>query len=143
MEQLNTATVNKPAAPGRLWFRLGMAVNLLGLVLYGIQFFALKQIVMPWYVLVLATLGVLMMAAPVWQQPSWSRLLGLGLFLLLTVFDWYFLVFFSRLPPYTGPAQTDHKFPAFTTTLADGSPFTEQDLQQGIPTVVLFFRGRW
>jgi hypothetical protein len=49
----------------------------------------------------------------------------------------------TRTGPYTGPAQRDHKVPAFATTLADGRAFTDKDLDKGSPTVLLFFRGRW
>ena len=36
-----------------------------------------------------------------------------------------------------------YHIPAFATSLADGKSFTEKDLATGIPTVLLFFRGRW
>jgi peroxiredoxin len=34
-------------------------------------------------------------------------------------------------------------FPVFTTTKADGSPFTQRDLEGDRITVMVFFRGRW
>ena len=46
-------------------------------------------------------------------------------------------------PPYAGPAKMGEKLPAFTATLADGSPFTNSNLQEGKPTVLVFFRGHW
>jgi cytochrome oxidase Cu insertion factor (SCO1/SenC/PrrC family) len=49
----------------------------------------------------------------------------------------------TMTPLYTGPAEIGRRIPKFTTTLADGTPFTEKDLERGNPTVVLFFRGRW
>jgi hypothetical protein len=49
----------------------------------------------------------------------------------------------SRLPAYTGPVQEGKPFPAFATTWADGRPFTDADLRQSQPTVLVFFRGRW
>jgi hypothetical protein len=33
--------------------------------------------------------------------------------------------------------------PAFTTALADGTEFTNSDLQKGTRTALIFFRGRW
>jgi cytochrome oxidase Cu insertion factor (SCO1/SenC/PrrC family) len=47
----------------------------------------------------------------------------------------------SKLPAYEGPARAGDKLPAFTTTRADGSPFTEKNLQSGQPSALVFFRG--
>ncbi len=49
----------------------------------------------------------------------------------------------AKLPAYAGPAQAGQTLPAFRTTLADGRAFTEQDLQDGAFSVLVFFRGRW
>ena len=42
-----------------------------------------------------------------------------------------------------GPAHAGEKMVPFTTTLADGRVFSQDDLAKGQPTVLLFFRGRW
>jgi hypothetical protein len=31
----------------------------------------------------------------------------------------------------------------FDTTLADGSKFTQDNLENGVPSVLVFIRGRW
>ena len=68
---------------------------------------------------------------------------GVVLFAALCGFQWFAFVVATRTPDYTGPAQTGQKIPAFTTALADGTSFTNKDLEKGKPTVLLFFRGRW
>ena len=49
----------------------------------------------------------------------------------------------AELPDYAGPARAGHPIAAFTSRLADGRPFTQQDLQDGRPSAIVFFRGRW
>ena len=48
-----------------------------------------------------------------------------------------------RLPAYTGPVAAGRPFPAFATIRADGTPFTQSDLEGDQDTVMVFFRGRW
>ena len=98
---------------------------------------------MPWYLPSLATLGVLFMIASVWQRRGIVRSVALGLFVLLCGLEWLFIVVLSRTPDYDGPAQVGSKVPPFTATLADGSQFSNQDLEAANPTVLLFFRGHW
>ena len=142
MEQFVSRTPPTRTARGRWWFVLGALVFVLGLVLYGIQF-GRKDFVVPWYAPILGTVGVGLMAVSWRLRPTVWRVLGLGLFTVLLAGEWYFLLSFSKLPAYTGPARVGQVIPPFSTTRADGRPFTDQDLQQGSPTVLLFFRGRW
>src|SRR5262245_56741840 len=44
---------------------------------------------------------------------------------------------------YTGPVKYGQPFPTFATTVADGSTFTQTDLQGNQHTVTVFFRGHW
>ena len=64
-------------------------------------------------------------------------------FLLLCGFEWFALAVGSRSPAYAGPATPGHKVPSFSSTLADGKPFTEKDLETGTRTALVFYRGRW
>ena len=48
-----------------------------------------------------------------------------------------------RLPAYTGPVAAGQPFPEFATQRADGSPFTQRDLEGDQNNVMVFFRGRW
>jgi hypothetical protein len=48
-----------------------------------------------------------------------------------------------RLPEYTGPIVVGKPLPEFTTSRADGSPFTSRDLGGDTNDVLVFFRGHW
>ena len=70
------------------------------------------------------------------------RVLALLLVMLFAGAEWMFM-YKERLPAYTGPVATGRPFPAFATTRADGTPFTQRDLQGDSNNVLVFFRGRW
>ncbi len=133
-----------PIAPPRRWplFAAGILLFFLGPVIYALQFRA-HQLETPWHAPILATAGVLFMAASAWQRRGIWRSVGLGLFVVLCGFEWFMVVIGIATPTYTGPAQPGHTIPAFATTLASGEEFTTNDLENGVPTVLLFFRGRW
>jgi hypothetical protein len=128
---------------GRSWLWLGVGLFLLGLVLYFVQAFQFKHLVTPWYMPILFTLGALLALVSVRQRPTWTRVIALLVVTLLCAGEWYFILSISRLPEYKGPVQVDKKIPEFTTTFADGSSFSEKDLQKGTPTVLVFYRGHW
>lgn len=143
MEIPETKSGSAPA-PVRRWplFLVGVLLFVLGPALYAVQI-RLKYLAMPWYVLALATLGVLFMVVSVWQRRSVWRSAGLALFVLVCAFEWFAVLVENRTPVYTGPAQPGRQLPAFATTLADGQAFTGTDLKNGRAAVLLFFRGRW
>jgi hypothetical protein len=120
---------------------LGLVLAVVGLGAYVAQVMA-SHLWAPWYLPLSGTLGVLLLVAALVQARSVWRWLALLLVLLLTGVEWSLLLGL-RLPPYTGPVAVGHSFPAFTTTRADGSPFTQRDLQADQHTVFVFFRGRW
>lgn len=127
---------------GRLLFWSGIALAVLGIIIYAVQFQLLKQLTTPWYAPVLATVGVLFMLVAIRRRPSIVRLVGLALVGLVCVFEWHMLLSHG-LPKYVGPAEAGQSAPTFTATRADGSPFTDRDLAYGTPTALVFFRGRW
>jgi hypothetical protein len=136
-------TVAAPAR-GRLFFWAGIGLAVLGMVLNVLQFFALKLLIVPWYLPVLTTLGALLLLVSVVQRRTIVRLLALGLLAVFAGSQWFFLVSLAKLPAYEGPVQVGHKLPAFRTTKADGMLFTERYLESGgAPTILVFFRGRW
>jgi hypothetical protein len=142
MENLTVAPkVSAPPRP-RTYFLLGVLIFSLGVVTFVVQIFGLKRLVVPWYLPVLGTAGVALMVLSVVQRPRIWRILGLAVFVLLNGFEW-FGILSSKLPEYQGPAKVGETIPAFTTTMADGTSFSDQDLQKGNPTVLLFFRGHW
>lgn len=142
MEELQRVPVRK-AVP-RYWplFLAGVLLFIVGPALYVWQF-SLGHLWMPWYVLVLASLGVLLMIMSVWRRPGIVRIAGLLVFVLLCGLEWFVLLEATKTPLYTGPAQPGRKLPEFAAALADGTAFTSLDLEKGIPTVLVFFRGRW
>jgi hypothetical protein len=139
---LSTTAPANERSRGRAYFWAGIGLCLLGLALVVVQY-SLKQLIVPWYTPALTTLGALLLLGSVARRRSIVRVIALGLVAALAGFEWYFLVSLTRLPAYEGPARAGQKIPAFRTTLADGRPFTEQDLQEGTPSVLVFFRGRW
>jgi hypothetical protein len=128
---------------GRWWLWLGVGLCLLGLVLNFVQILLMKLLVVPWYMPILATVGALCALVSIRKRPTWTRGIALVILAALTAGEWYFLLSMSRLPEYKGPVQVERKIPEFTTTLADGRPFTEKDLEKGSPTVLVFNRGHW
>jgi hypothetical protein len=141
MENYSTATA---APPTRRWplFLLGVLLFIAGPAIYVVEF-QMKHLKTPWYVPIMATVGVLLMAVSVIQRRGILRIVGLVLFAVVCGFQWLMLLVGVATPSYTGPAQAGKKMPAFATALADGKAFTDKDLEDGKPTVLLFFRGRW
>ena len=129
-------------ATGRTWVWLAHLAMFGGIIAMVVQLFVLKQLNVPWYMAVLGTLGVILMAVALFQRLGLLRGLLLAAFVALAVLEWYVLLVFVRLPAYAGSARVGEPVPAFTTTLADGTPFSDRDLRGG-PSVLLFFRGRW
>jgi hypothetical protein len=131
------------AQPTRRWplFLVGVLLFIAGPAIYYVQF-QMKHLVTPWYAPIMASVGVLLMAMSVWQRRGVLRSVGLVLFVLMCGMEWFMLLGMGT-PAYTGPAQSGSKVPTFATALADGKSYTNKDLQDGKPTVLLFFRGRW
>ncbi len=128
--------------PGRMYLLLGVLLAAAGLVIYAFQFRA-KVLTTPWYVPILATVGVALAVAALAQSRSGWRWAAAVLLTLFAAAEWLFLLVLMSTPPYTGPAKAGQPFPAFSTTLADGSPFTQDNLKGDQNTVLVFFRGRW
>jgi hypothetical protein len=133
-----------PSTPPRQLplFLLGVLLFILGPALYVIQF-RLHHLATPWYVPILATIGVLFLLISARQRRGLMRIVGLLFLALVCGLEWFMLVVATNTPPYSGPAQVGRPLPAFATTLADGTAFSNTDLEKGAPTVLLFFRGRW
>jgi hypothetical protein len=138
-------TTSSPAAPGRfpgrLYLALGLGLAALGVVGYAAQLWA-QHLKAPKYLPYSATLGAALVVAALWQARTVWRGLALLLLLLLAGAEWAFLVG-SRLPAYAGPVEVGRPFPEFATARADGTPFTQRDLQGDRNHVLVFFRGRW
>ncbi len=120
----------------------GLLLFLAGPALYAVQI-SLGQLWTAWYMPLLASLGVVLMIASVRQRRSVWRGAALAFFALLCGSEWYLMLVAAKTPAYTGPAQPGSKLPPFAAMLADGTPFSNQDVEQEIRSVLVFNRGRW
>jgi hypothetical protein len=136
--------LNKTAArhPGRSLLFLGLFLAVAGPVLMMLLTFAAKILITPWYAPVLGTLGVALIVLALARSRSIWRWAAVVIVTLFVAFQWY-VPLAMRLPAYTGNVKEGQPFPAFATTLADGSAFTQDDLKGDQRTVVVFFRGHW
>ena len=110
---------------GRLFLWLGLGFAVLGRVAYVVQFY-LQNLMMPWYMPVMAVLGVVLVAVSLFEKWTVWRVLALLVVGLLASAEIAFL-YAVRLPPYAGPIMAGRPFPAFRTKRSDGRPFTQQD----------------
>jgi len=144
MADVMQAAPPKTRARGRGYFWVGIVLCLLVPVsiLVAMQ---RGHLGLPGYLLGLAlsTVGVGLILLAVMQRAGIARIVFLALFGLFCAFQWYLVIFMSKLPAYEGPARAGARLPAFTTTLADGSSITEKNLASGQATAMVFFRGRW
>jgi hypothetical protein len=134
----------KPTArhPGRRWLLLGLFLALAGPGLMFLLTFAARILITPWYAPILGTLGVALIVFALVRSRSIWRWTAVVIFTLFVAVQWWALLA-MRLPTYAGPVKDDEPIPAFTTTLADGSGFTQDDLKGEQNTVMVFFRGHW
>src|SRR5947209_5316579 len=142
MANVMQAAPPKTRSRGRWYFWLGIVLCLLGPILNMILM-QMGHLGLPLYALALSTVGVGLMLVAVIQRAGIARIVFLALFGLFCAFQWYLVVFMSKLPPYEGPARAGAKLPAFTTKLADGSSLTEKNMESGQPSALVFFRGHW
>jgi hypothetical protein len=140
VETARSETVFRPRR--RPLFLAGVLLFLLGPPIYVVQFQG-KLLFAPWYVPIMASIGVVLMVVSVWRRRGVARTIGMALFVVICVLEWFLLAAGTATPLYSGPAEPGRTVSAFTSNLADGTPFTEKELKQGSPTVLLFFRGRW
>ena len=139
MTDPSAAVTHRPR--GRLLMLLGLGLAVLGVVAY-VVLFSFQHLTMPWYMPVMASLGVVLVAMSLWEKRTVWRGLALLAVVLLAGVELLFL-YAVRLPPYTGPIAVGRPFPAFESKLSDGRPFTQHDLVGDRSSVLVFFRGRW
>ena len=137
-------TLPDEVKPPRGWplFLAGAVLFVLGPIGYVIQF-EQAHFTTPWYLPILSTLGVLLMAASVFRSWSVLRTIGVVVFALICGLEWFVFAVATKTPPYAGPAIAGARTPAFSAKLADGQTFTDRDLARGTPTILLFYRGHW
>jgi hypothetical protein len=103
----------------------------------------LKVLKAPWFLPIFGTLGAICLVAALTRKVTWGRVVGVIAAGVLAGWQWHFLLAFSRLPAYTGPATSGQPFPAFVAKRTDGSTFTQANLQGDKSTLLVFFRGRY
>jgi hypothetical protein len=142
MNDTNRTLTGARRHPGRLYLILGPLVALAGVGIYAAQLQPRIRVTL-WLAPVLATLGLGLLVLALVRSRSVWRWLAVGFFTLFAAGQWLLLLVVLRAPPYDGPVQVGQPFPNFTSTWADGSTFTENDLKGDKETVMIFFRGRW
>jgi hypothetical protein len=142
MNDVSQTVAASRAHPGRIYLTLGVLVPLAGMAIYALRLRAF-DVSTPWYAPILATVGVLLVAAALAQSRSLWRWMALVFVTLVAGGEWVSGLVLLRAPDYTGPAKKGEPFPDFTTTLADGSTFDQDRLKGDRNTVMVFFRGRW
>jgi len=123
-------------------FLVGVACFVLGPVIYLVQVRA-GSLGIPWCWPGLATVGVVCMAGSARRRPGVWRVGGLAVFSVVCGLLWYFFGVVARNPAYDGPARVGTRLPVFAATYADGRPFSDEALEDGTRSVLIFFRGRW
>ena len=126
---------------GILWAGIGLC--LLAIALAAVQYPVLQLLIVPWYLPAVTTLGLLLVVLALAKRRSVTRFTVLVLVGALAGFQWFFVAWMAKLPTYEGPARTGLTMPAFQSALADGRSFSDKNLQDGTPSVLTFFRGRW
>src|SRR4029450_3036829 len=127
MTAVATETQVTQRSRGLGYFWLGIGLCLLSVIAVFVQW-GVGWLRTPWYSPVLATLGAFLLTFPGRHRRVWVRIISLA-FVALAVFGWFFVVERASLPEYRGPARGGQPVPAFQTKLADGSDFTEKNLQ--------------
>jgi hypothetical protein len=142
---MTTETTSPPvqaAATGRGYFWAGIAIFVLGVTVAVVQYAVLKLLIEPWYLPASATIAAVLLLCSLAQRRTVTRIIALVLLTALAGFEWLMLTTWTALPDYAGPHR-GAKFPPFQTVRADGRSFSDKDLQDGKPHVLVLFRGRW
>jgi hypothetical protein len=134
--------IEQPTSRGWPLFLFGVLFFVIGVAAYFVQML-IPRFETPWYLPILFTLGVVLMAISAWQRRGVFRIGGLVVFTLLCGAVWFLLGVMTKTPPYTGPAQVGQKVPAFQASFADGKAFTQGDLESGKKSALIFYRGKW
>jgi hypothetical protein len=141
IDMTNSSRATPQRFHGRLFLLLGVALAVMGVAAYAVQI-SLQRLMAPWYMPILASLGVVLVFMSMLQSRTVWRVLALLAIVGLASAEWAIL-YALRLPAYTGPIAAGQPFPAFEAIRADGTPFTERDLAGDNHNVLVFFRGRW
>lgn len=142
MDEMPAAVASDTAPRRRVpLLLLGTLLFLIGPIVYTVQV-QIRYLKTPWYIPILSTIGLFLILNWVWQRRSLLRIATAIPYILLYAFMWVALIGLNT-PQYRGPLQAPRLVPKFVTMTVEGDRFTEKDLQSGVPSVLVFFRGRW
>ena len=137
------ASAGADQSSARIRFWVGAAVAFSVIPIFFAQVFLAKLLVTPWYVPIGGTLAAIMVLSASIRAPRWWRI-GVALMCVaLAGLEWCFVGFLTVLPAYAGPVTRGNSIPTFRANLADGTEIGESYFQQGKPTALIFFQGRW
>ena len=145
MGKSNTPVSPPPAvkpSTGRGLLLAGIALAVLAVASVFIQW-QFGYTLVPWQLPIVTAVAALLALWSLATRFTIVRVIVLVLLAVLTGLEGFAIAVGGKLPEYTGPAQAGKRLPTFQTTLADGSSFTDADLQDGRRRVLTFFRGRW
>ncbi len=132
-----------PNASRRFLFWSGIALAITSNLTFFLQVFWANVLITPWYLPIGGTVAALMVLWSVGRQRRWWRLAVASLCIAVAGLEWYFLLAATLLPVYSGRLVVGNKIPPFRATMADGTEISESFFEQGHPTAVVFFQGRW
>jgi hypothetical protein len=121
---------------------LGLALVLLGPILYVVQVAFARVLTVPWYMLATTAMGMLLLVYALGRAHTVWRIAAVVVAGLLAAAQAGILLG-GTLAPYSGPAQAGQPLPELSSTLADGTAFTSEQLKGNEDTALVFFRGRW
>ena len=142
MNDQNRTATGTSKHPGRYLLLLGVLLVVGVYVVNMLLMFAAKILITAWYGPIVGTLGLVLIILALMRSRSIWRWTVVVIFTLFVSFQWLALLAMG-LPAYTGPVEDGQPFPAFATTLANGTAFTQDDLKGERNTVMVFFRGHW
>ncbi|MFL5329496.1 MAG: hypothetical protein ACJ8C4_11330 [Gemmataceae bacterium] len=142
MSNFTPQATSAPLRSGRSLLLLGIFLALAGMGAYFAQVSA-HILFTPWYMPILATFGVVLIVAALAKRRTVTRWVFLVLFGGLAALQWSAFLWMFATPAYAGPVKVGLPFPPFTTTLADGAAFSQENLKSDKNSILLFFRGRW
>lgn len=122
-------------------FRIGFSLPFLGMALYTLQFMVFKSLSLPYYLPVLALVGMVLMVRESRKSKSITRYVAMGLGFVLTLASLFF-VFGMNQSEYKGPAKVGAAVPSFSVFDAQGVKIDSAAIA-GDKSIVVFFRGRF
>lgn len=121
----------------------GVVLSIAFIAIYFAQVAWARLLITPWYLPIGGTSAALVAVVAASLQPKWWRWVVASVCAAIAGLEWAFLLVLTVLPSYTGPVAAGNSLPEFRASLADGTSINQSYFQQGRPTALVFFQGRW